>query len=506
MTTISQCNPSELRSLFLFEKLDDDQLERLCQEGHVEVFDPGPVYTEGDPAQNLYVLIEGTVVMSRQVGGDDMEVSRTSQRGVYGGAYMAYLRDRVPQTYQNSLRVTEESRFYVLGAECFAEIMNEWFPMPVHLLEGLFFGNQRTREAIGQRERLLALGSLTAGLTHELNNPAAAAVRATASLRERVAGMRGKLRLLAAGKYPSADLETLVELQQQAVERVAKAPKLDPIEASDAEDAVTDWLDDHGCHGGWELAPVFVQAGLDTEWLDRVLDMVGTQMLEPALRWLNYTVETEVLMNEIEDATTRVSTLVGAAKQYSQLDRAPFQVVDVHELLSSTLLMMSAKLNGITIVKKYDKTLPKVPAYAIELNQVWTNLIENAAQAMDGTGTLTVRTARDGDCVLVEIGDTGPGIPNDILDRIFEPFFTTKPVGQGTGLGLDIASRIVVNKHHGDLRVESVPGDTRFQVWLPITAEPAEPVTAEPVTAEPVTAEPVTAEPVTAEQSPPEKS
>jgi signal transduction histidine kinase len=473
MTTISQCNPSELRSLFLFEKLDDGQLERLCQEGHVEVIDPGPVYTEGDPARNLYVLIEGTVVMSRQVGGDDMEVSRTSQRGVYGGAYMAYLRDRVPQTYQNSLRVTEESRFYVLGAECFAEIMNEWFPMPVHLLEGLFFGNQRTREAIGQRERLLALGSLTAGLTHELNNPAAAAVRATASLRERVAGMRGKLRLLAAGKYPSADLETLVELQQQAVERVAKAPKLDPIEASDAEDAVSDWLDDHGCHGGWELAPVFVQAGLDTEWLDRVLDMVGTQMLEPALRWLNYTVETEVLMNEIEDSTTRVSTLVGAAKQYSQLDRAPFQVVDVHELLSSTLLMMSVKLNGIKIVKDYDKTLPKVPAYAAELNQVWTNLIENAAQAMNGTGTLTVRTARDGECILVEIGDTGPGIPKDILNRIFEPFFTTKPVGQGTGLGLDIASRIVVNKHHGDLRVESVPGNTRFQVRLPVTAEQA---------------------------------
>jgi signal transduction histidine kinase len=498
MTTISQCDPSVLRTLFLFEKLADDQLERLCQEGHVEVFEPGPIYTEGDPAQNLYVLIEGTVVMSRRVGDDDIEVSRTSQRGVYGGAYMAYLGDRVPQNYQNSFRATERSQFYVLGAECFAWIMNEWFPMPVHLLEGLFFGNQRTREAVGQRERLLALGSLAAGLTHELNNPAAAAVSATASLRERVTGMRNKLRLLAAGKYPSADLETLVELQQQAVERVAKAPKLDPMETSDAEDAVSDWLEDHGCPGGWELAPVFVQAGLDTEWLEKVLDMVGTQMLEPALRWLNYTVETEVLMNEIEDSTIRVSTLVGAAKQYSQLDRAPFQVVDVHELLSSTLLMMSAKLTGIKIVKNYDKTLPRVPAYAAELNQVWTNLIENAAQAMNGSGTLTVRTARDGDCVLVEIGDTGPGIPKDILNRIFEPFFTTKPVGQGTGLGLDIASRIVVKKHHGDLRVESVPGDTRFQVRLPITAEP--------VTAEPVTAEPVIAEPVTAEQSQPENS
>src|SRR6202012_2560802 len=157
-------------------------------------------------------------------------------------------------------------------------------------------------------------------------------------------------------------------------------------------------------------------------------------MLAPALRWLNYTVETELLMNEIEDATTRVSTLVGAAKQYSQLDRAPFQVVDVHDLLGSTVLMLSAKLKGITISKQFDKTLPKIPAYAAELNQVWTNLIDNAAQAMGGSGTLTVKTARDGDCLLVESAEGGPGIPPAIQQGIFEPFFTTKPVGEGTGL------------------------------------------------------------------------
>jgi len=469
------CDPEELRSLFLFEKLSDEQLTRLCGEGHVELIEPGPVFAEGDPATCLYVLIEGTVVMSRKVGGDDVEISRTSQRGVYAGAFTAYLGDRVPQGYQNSLRVTEPSRFYVLGADCFAQIMNEWFPMAVHLLEGLFFGGRRTSEAIGQRERLLALGSLTAGLTHELNNPAAAAVRATSSLRERVAGMRGKLRLLAGGKWEQAQLQALIELQQRAAEQVAKAPQLDPMATSDAEDELTDWLEDHGCTDAWLLAPVFVQGGLDTAWLGRVLDTVGPNMIEPALRWLNYTIETELLMNEIEDATTRVSTLVGAAKQYSQLDRAPFQVVDVHDLLSSTLLMMSAKLHGITVVKQYDKTLPKIPAYAAELNQVWTNLIENAAQAMGGEGTLTIRTARDDDRVLVEIGDTGPGVPADIRKRIFEPFFTTKPVGEGTGLGLDIAWRIVVKKHHGDLRVESVPGDTRFQVLLPINAEPSQP-------------------------------
>jgi signal transduction histidine kinase len=470
MTTLA-CDPEELRSLFLFEKLSDEQLNRLCGEGHVELIEPGPVFAEGDPGTCLYVLIEGTVVLSRRVGGDEVEISRTSQRGVYAGAFTAYLGDRVPQTYPNSLRVTESSRFYVLGADCFAQIMNEWFPMAVHLLEGLFFGGRRTSEAIGQRERLLALGSLAAGLTHELNNPAAAAVRATSSLRERVAGMRGKLRLLAGGKWEPAELQALIELQQRAAEQVAKAPQLDPIATSDAEDELTDWLEDHGCSDAWLLAPVFVQGGLDTGWLGRVLDTVGPNMIEPALRWLNYTIETELLMNEIEDATTRVSTLVGAAKQYSQLDRAPFQVVDVHDLLSSTLLMMSAKLNGITVVKQYDKTLPKIPAYAAELNQVWTNLIENAAQAMGGEGTLTIRTAREDDRVLVEIGDTGPGIPRDIQKRIFEPFFTTKPVGEGTGLGLDIAWRIVVNKHHGDLRVESVPGDTRFQVRLPIQPE-----------------------------------
>jgi signal transduction histidine kinase len=471
------CDPEELRTLFLFEKLTEDQLTRLCVEGHIEIIEPGRVFAEGEPATCFYVLIEGTVVQSRRVGDDDVEVGRTSQRGVYSGAYMAYLGNRVPQTYANSLRVTEPSRFYVLGADCFAQIMTEWFPMPVHLLEGLFFGSQRTKEVVGQRERLLALGSLTAGLTHELNNPAAAAVRATSSLRERVAGMRQKLKMIAGGKYDKATLEPLIELQQRAAERVAKAPILDPMEASDREDEVSDWLEDHGCHDGWQLAPVFVQAGLYSDWLDQVLDTVGADMLEPALRWLNYTVETELLMNEIEDATTRVSTLVGAAKQYSQLDRAPFQVVDVHDLLSSTLLMLSAKLKGIKIVKDYDKTLPKIPAYASELNQVWTNLIDNAAAAMHGEGTLTIRTARDDGNVLVEIGDTGTGIPKDIQKRIFEPFFSTKPVGEGTGLGLDIAWRIIVNKHHGDLRVESVPGDTRFQVRLPIQLDQVQPDT-----------------------------
>ncbi len=466
------CDPAELRTLFLFEKLTDEQLDWICSNGHVEMIEPGFAFHEGEPAAWFYVLLEGEVGNYRRVGDDDIEVNRTSQRGVYAGAWTAYLGDQAPESYLNSLRVFMPSRFYVLAAGKFAQAMREWFPMPVHLLEGLFFGSRSAQQAVGQRERLLALGSLSAGLTHELNNPAAAAVRATSSLRERVAGMRHKLAVIASGPYDQTTLETLIRLQEAAVEHVAKAPTLTALEASDREDQLGDWFDDHGISGGWDIAATFVQAGIDIAWLDQLTSLVDGETLEGSLRWLNYTLETELLMNEIEDATTRISTLVGAAKQYSQMDRAPSRVLDVHELLDSTLIMLSAKFgDGITVVKDYDRSLPDVPVYAAELNQVWTNLIDNAVAAMDGHGTLTIRTSRVGDEVQVEIGDTGPGVPDEIKSRVFEPFFTTKPFGEGTGLGLDISWRIVVNKHHGDLSVESAPGDTRFRVRIPITAQ-----------------------------------
>ncbi|WP_281157358.1 ATP-binding protein [Streptomyces sp. HYC2] len=484
------CGAGEIGSLFLFEKLRPEQLGRLCAEGRVEMFEPGPVYTEGEPATCFYVMIEGTVVLSRRVGGDDVEVTRTSQRGVYSGAMQAYLGDRLRQVYINSMRVTEPTRFFVLPADAFADIMREWFPMAVHLLEGLFFGSKSTQAAVGQRERLLALGSLSAGLTHELNNPAAAAVRATATLRERVAKMRRKLAVIAEGPFTRDQLTSLMEIQERTAERVAKAPDLSPLQAADREDALTDWLEDHGIGQGAQLAPTFVQAGLDVDWLEQVAAAVDEEILPGAVGWLNYTVETELLMDEIGDSTTRISRLVDAAKQYSQLDRAPYQVADVHELLDSTLLMLSGKIGPrIEVVKEYDRTLPRIPAYPAELNQVWTNLIDNAVCAMNGAGgegTLTVRTALHDDRLLVEFRDTGPGVPPEIRDRIFDPFFTTKPVGQGTGLGLDISWRIVANKHHGAIHVESVPGDTRFQVLLPLTAGEGDGPTAagSPLTAE----------------------
>lgn len=467
------CHIQEIGQLFLFEKLTSEQLDRLCADGRVELIPPGIVYAEGQPASCFYVLLEGTVVMYRKVGRDDVEVNRTSQRGVYAGAMQAYLGDRTPQVYNNTLRVTEPTRFFVLPAATFAAIVQEWFPMAVHLLEGLFFGVKNTQQAIGQRERLLALGSLSAGLTHELNNPAAAAARAVAALRERVAGMRHDLTVIAGGQFTTATLTVLIEAQQQTAERVAKVAHLSPLEAADREDALTDWLDSHGIERSWQIAPPFVQAGLDDAWLEYIAATVDQATLPTAIRWLSQTVENELLMDEIEESTARISHLVDGAKQYAQLDRAPYRPVDVHELLDSTLLMLASKIGShISVSKNYDRSLPAIPAYAAELNQVWTNLIDNAIAAMkySDSPSLTIRTARVQDRLLVEIRDTGCGIDAEIRDRVFDPFFTTKPVGEGTGLGLDIAWRIVVNKHHGDLQVESVPGDTRFRVLLPLTA------------------------------------
>ncbi len=463
----------DLRKLFLFESLDAEKLDWLASQGALERVVGGlDIYVEGEPATSFYVLVSGTVSLNRLVHGDDLEVSRTSQPGVYAGAMQAYLGDQVPQVYSNSLRAITDVELFVLPAGAFAVAMREWFPMAMHLLEGLFFGMRNSQTIIGERQRLIALGQLSAGLTHELNNPAAAAVRATSILRDRITGMRHKLALIADGRIDGTRLQGLVELQEAAVKRAASAAPLSPMEASDAEDAIGEWLEGHDFAGAWDLAGTLVAGGVDVAWLDQIYSSVGADNLEPAVRWLTYTIDTELLMGEIDDSVTRISGLVAAAKQYSQLDRTPHQNVDVHTLLDATLVMLSAKIpKGVRVVTEYDRTLPNIPAYAAELNQVWTNLIDNAVAAMGETGTLTVRTMRDADALAVEIADTGHGIDPEIRSRIFEPFFTTKPVGEGTGLGLDISYRIVVEKHHGDIRVSSAPGDTRFRVLLPMTAE-----------------------------------
>ena len=465
--------PEQLRELFLFADLDPEQLDWIAGCGDVvEVPAGSNVVTEGELARCFYVLLSGTVSMSRVIGGETVETTRTDHRGSYFGAVQFYLEDESTREYPASVRAITDSVVLALPAKEFAKRFAQWFPMAVHLLEGMLLGMRRGNQQLAERERLLALGKLSAGLTHELNNPAAAAIRATDALRDKVAHMRNKLAMIADGRIAGPALRKLVMAQDEFVKKVRHAPALSPLEASDREDELGDWFDEHGIAGGWDLAPVFVAGGLGVEDMEAVSAACESGMVEGPIRWLAYTVESESLMREIIDATTRISDLVGAAKQYSQLDRAPFRFVDVHEGLDATLVMFGRKLgegSGVKIVKDYDRSLPQLPAYSAELNQVWTNIIDNALDAMDGEGTLTVRTWRLDDRAVVEIGDTGPGIPPDVRRRIFEPFFTTKGVGKGTGLGLDVSYRVIVNRHHGDVQVESEPGDTRFRVFLPLT-------------------------------------
>ncbi|WP_020673963.1 ATP-binding protein [Amycolatopsis nigrescens] len=459
-----------LRELFLFERLADDQLDWVLEHAVREDYPAGTaIIREGEPATCFYVLLSGALRLTRLVGGSELELIRSDQRGAYCGATQFFMGQRGEQRYSASVHAVSDLTFLTLPAEQFAARFGEWFPMATHLLEGMFLGWRNSDAVIGSRQRLLALGELSAGLTHELNNPAAAAVRATAALRERVAGMRHKLALLAKKDIEPDLLEQLLDVQERLVEEVASAPTLTAMRQADREDEIGDWLEAHEIEQGWDLAAIFAAAGLTAESLEQVLDSVGATLIDGAVRWLAYALETELLMAEIEDSTKRVSALVGAAKQYSQMDRAPHQWIDVHDGLESTLVMLTGKIGaGVTVVREFDRSLPPVPAYAGELNQVWTNLIDNAVAAMRGSGTLTIRTGRTDDLVRVEIRDTGPGIPAGIRDRIFEPFFSTKPAGEGTGLGLDISRRIIVDRHGGRLRVESEPGDTRFEILLPL--------------------------------------
>jgi len=468
-------SPSELRRLFLFESLDDEQLAWLSEHGYCENWSGGQsVYTEGEPSTCFYVLLTGTMSMHRRVENTEVETGRTNQRGVYSGATQSFVKGMADVPYWGSARAVTDCEFWVIGAAEFGEKFREWFPMAMHLLEGLTMGFRSSQVIIGQRERLLSLGRLSAGLTHELNNPAAAAVRATATLRELVSKIRRKLVHLATADVDPKALVALTDLQEAAVEKMAKAEKLSPMEVSEAEDEISGWLDDHGIDDGWDLAPTLVAAGVDSEWLDEVAETVPASLAD-GLHWVTYALEIEQLMGEIEDSTGRISHLVAAAKQYSQMDRAAHQDIDVRDGLKSTLVMLSHKIKerGINVVKDFDHTLPTVPAHPAELNQVWTNLIDNAIYAMAEGGTLTVRTVREDGWVLVEICDTGAGIPVEMQQKIFEPFFTTKPVGEGTGLGLDISYRVIAQRHGGDLRVVSHPGDTRFQVRLPLTEPPS---------------------------------
>jgi signal transduction histidine kinase len=463
-------SPDEMRTLFLFEDLSDDQLTWLAERSTIVEYPPGAiVHAEGSPASCFLVLLEGTIAMSRRVEGGELELYRSDQVGAYTGAFMAYIDDpNFPQVYVNTCRAVTDCRLLELPAGDFGRAFRDWFPMAAHVFQGMMTTGQDVRDTLERHERLVALGSVTAGLTHELNNPVAAVMRATARLREMMAGMREKVGMMVRSNLPPEQLEAIAVLAGQALDRRRSAPKLSPLEASDREDEISDWLDDHGVPQAWEIAPTLVAGGVDDAWLEALAAAVPK--VEYGLSYPVRAMESDALLDEITEAAERISGLLSSAKQYTQMDRAPLQSFDLHDGLDATLTMMSHKIgHDIEVVRDYDRSIPKISAYPGELNQVWTNLIDNAVDAMgEKGGRLTISTRRDAERAMVEVADTGPGIPDEVRRRVFEPFFTTKPVGKGTGLGLDIAWRIVVGRHGGDIRVDSEPGDTRFQVRLPL--------------------------------------
>jgi signal transduction histidine kinase len=343
-----------------------------------------------------------------------------------------------------------------------------WFPFGVHLIRGLV-GTVRNIESVArQREALMALGTLAAGFAHEINNPASAATRAAAALVDTGEALQSSLGLLAAGSMSAGQLAALDALRREIAPQAASAS---PLAVADREDALSDWLAAHGVERDWAIAPPLAAAGVDEAWCERVAALLDGARLGAGLEWVANSLTMSALLAEVQESTRRVSDLIGVIRSYSQLDRASLQWTDVAEGLESTLVMLAHRLrDGVTVVRDYGTGVPRVEAFAGELNQVWTHLIGNAVDAMQGKGTLRVSTRAAGSGVVVEIGDTGPGMSDEVRAHAFEPFFTTKGVGGGTGLGLDISRRIVVERHGGDIAIESRPGETVLRVRLPARA------------------------------------
>jgi signal transduction histidine kinase len=458
----------DLRKIKTFEDLPEDQLLWLAEQGTEIRLAPGEFLTRaGDVADRMFVLLEGEIQFRR-----DSTFVSILRAGTVSGLLPFSRMTRFPVTGE----ALTPARVAWFSSSIFPEMCQRMPPLIGRLVALL---TDRVREVTRmdeQREKLASLGKLSAGLAHELNNPAAAARRAASGLAHILSEARENNFKLNTFALTPQQREYIARFERDTGRRTGgDPPSLSPLEQSDREEQLVSWLEGHWVADAWKLAPVLVEARVDTQELDSLAEQVGAEPLNEVLGRATALLTAATLVREIEHSTARISELVKAIKEYSYMDQAPEQEVDIHSGIENTLTMMGHKLRkaGVVVRREYDRSLPRVCAAGSELNQVWTNLIDNAVDAMSTNGAgaakqLTVRTARDPMGVLVEIADTGPGIPDEIRGRIYDPFFTTKPVGEGTGLGLDAVSR-VVRKHRGDIRLDSKPGDTRFQVRLPLS-------------------------------------
>jgi signal transduction histidine kinase len=457
-----------LRRVHVFADLPDDQLQWFAGNSEDRRFAAGDVvFRKGDKPEAMVVYLEGELhAYWDESDHDQVYISRAGERSTEVSGMLPFSR---MTAFQVTGYAVTDVRLLWFPVALFPEMMQR-MPLLVQRLVGIM--SDRVRESTTldqQQDKLMALGKLSAGLAHELNNPAAGATRAANDLIETLQELRAADMRLCSHDLTATQQASIDAFESKAIDHTATAEQLNSLEQSDREDEISGWLEAHGIKESWKFSANLVEAGMDSAALEQLLGEIPPTATADVLSRVNCQLAAAKLAAEIKNATTRISELVGAIKEYSYMDQAKVQDLDVHKGLDNTLLILKYKLKkkNISVTRDYAESLPLIKAYGSELNQVWTNLIVNAVDAMKEGGTLKVRTKREPTDIMIEIRDNGAGIPASVRSRIFEPFFTTKPVGEGTGLGLDTVARII-RKHRGNVRFESKPGDTCFQVRLPI--------------------------------------